>query len=66
MNARERLTVFQKLHDWRVEHVSDRMFILILALLVGFFAAVAAFSLHWIINQIVLLLTSSFEKSLEP
>jgi CIC family chloride channel protein len=39
------------------------MFILILALLVGFFAAVAAFSLHWIINQIVLLLTSSFEKS---
>ncbi len=52
-----------RLHEWRVEHVSDRMFILILALLVGFFAAVAAFSLHWIINQIVLLLTSSFEKS---
>ena len=39
------------------------MFILVLALLVGFFAAVAAFSLHWIINQIVMLLTSSFEKS---
>ena len=56
-------TVFQRLHEWRVEHVSDRMFILILALLVGFFAAVAAFSLHWIINQIVMLLTSSFEKS---
>ena len=53
----------QRLHDWRVEHVSDRMFILVLALLVGFFAAVAAFSLHWIINQIVMLLTSSFEKS---
>ena len=53
----------QRLHDWRVAHVSDRMFILILALLVGFFAAVAAFSLHWIINQIVMLLTSSFEKS---
>ena len=53
----------QRLHEWRVEHVSDRMFILILALLVGFFAAVAAFSLHWIINQIVMLLTSSFEKS---
>ena len=52
-----------RLHEWRVEHVSDRMFILILALLVGFFAAVAAFSLHWIINQIVMLLTSSFEKS---
>ena len=39
------------------------MFMIILALLVGFFAAVAAFSLHWIINQIVQLLTSSFEKS---
>lgn len=52
-----------RLNQWRVEHVSDRMFILILALLVGFFAAVAAFSLHWIINQIVFLLTSSFEKS---
>ena len=39
------------------------MFILILSLLVGFFAAVAAFSLHWIINQIVMLLTSSFEKT---
>ena len=36
---------------------------IILALLVGFFAAVAAFVLHWIINQIVLLLTSSFEQS---
>ena len=36
---------------------------LILALLVGFFAAVAAFLLHWIINQIVMLLTSGFETS---
>jgi CIC family chloride channel protein len=39
------------------------MFMIVLALLVGFFAAVAAFVLHWIINQIVLLLTSSFEQS---
>lgn len=36
---------------------------IILALIVGFFAAVAAFSLHWIINQIVLLLTSSFDRT---
>ena len=50
----------KQLHDWRVEHVSERMFMIILALLVGFFAAVAAFVLHWIINQIVMLLTSSF------
>ena len=53
----------QRLHEWRVEHVSDRMFLLILAFIVGQLAAVAAFLLHWIINQIVLLLTSSFEKS---
>lgn len=36
---------------------------IILALIVGFFAAVAAFFLHWIINQIVLLLTSSFDRT---
>ena len=53
----------KRLHDWRVEHISERMFMIILALLVGFFAAVAAFVLHWIINQIVQLLTSSFEQS---
>ena len=53
----------QRLHEWRVEHVSDRMFLLILAFIVGQLAAVAAFLLHWIINQIVLLLTSSFEES---
>ncbi len=51
------------MHNWRVEHVSERMFMIILALLVGFFAAVAAFVLHWIINQIVTLLTSSFNQS---
>lgn len=36
---------------------------IILALIVGFFAAVAAFVLHWIINQIVYLLTSSFDRT---
>ena len=36
---------------------------IILALIVGFFAAVAAFFLHWIINQIVMLLTSSFDRT---
>ena len=55
--------VAQRLHAWRVEHVSEKMFMIILALIVGFFAAVAAFSLHWIINQIVLLLTSSFDRT---
>ena len=53
----------RRLHEWRVEHVSEKMFMIILALIVGFFAAVAAFVLHWIINQIVLLLTSSFDRT---
>lgn len=47
--------------DWRKEHISERSFLLMLALLVGFFAAVAAFILHGIINQIAMLLTSSFD-----
>ena len=63
MRSKERRRWLQDLHEWRVAHVSDRMFVLVLALLVGFFAAVAAFSLHWIINQIVMLLSSSFEQS---
>jgi len=53
----------KRLHEWRVAHVSEKMFMIILALLIGFFAAVAAFSLHWIINHIVSLLTSSFDRT---
>ena len=55
--------MIQRLHEWRVEHVSDKMFLLILAFIVGQLAAVAAFILHWIINQIVLLLTSQFDRT---
>ena len=58
-----RVTWIQRLHEWRVEHVSDRMFLLVLAFFVGQLAAVAAFVLHWIINQIVLLLTSQFDRT---
>ena len=55
-------TLLHRLHEWQ-EHVSEKMFMIILALIVGFFAAVAAFFLHWIINQIVLLLTSQFDRT---
>ena len=51
------------MHNWRVEHVSDKMFLLILAFIVGLLAAVAAYSLHSIINLIASLLTSQFERS---
>ena len=57
------LSRMKRLHNWRVEHVSDKMFLLILALVVGFMSAVAAYVLHGIINLIVALLTSQFESS---
>ena len=52
-----------RVHNWRVTHVSDKMFLLILAFLVGLLSAVAAYSLHSIINLIVSLLTSQFERT---
>lgn len=58
-----RPTVFERINAWREAHVSERMFLLTLALLVGFFSAVAAFTLHSIINLIVALLTSQFERT---
>ena len=59
----EKPTMLHQLHEWQKEHISERMFMIILALIVGFFAAVAAFFLHWIINQIVILLTISRTES---
>ena len=50
----------QRLHEWRVANVSDKMFLLILAFLVGVLSAVAAFVLHGLINTIVALLTGRF------
>ena len=54
---------FRRFCRWREEHVSERAFVLALAFLVGFFSAIAAFVLHWVINQIAALLTSSFDKT---
>ena len=56
-----RTTLLQRLHQWREEHISPKMFLLILAFVVGLLSAVAAFILHGIIRQIELLLTSSFD-----
>ena len=56
----DNISWFVRLNQWRKENISEKMFVLILAFFVGLFAAVAAFILHWIINQIVFLLTSQF------
>ena len=53
-------TMFARFLEWREQHISQRMFVLMLAFLVGFFSAVAALVLHSLINQIGHLLTGSF------
>jgi len=52
--------VREKVLTWREEHITDRQFTLILSFVVGFLVAVAAFSLHWFIRQIQLMLTEHF------
>ena len=51
-----------RLPDWK-NHLSERQMTLILAFCIGFFASVAAFILHWIIEEIQLLLTSRFDSN---
>ncbi|MBR5964166.1 MAG: chloride channel protein [Bacteroidaceae bacterium] len=46
---------------WRSEHISDSRFVLILSVLVGFFAALAATLLHTLIHVIQQLLTHGFD-----
>lgn len=52
--------LYLKATKWREKYIGDKQFVLLLAVFVGFFAAVAAFALHWIIRQIQALLTAGF------
>lgn len=54
-------TLMERIIPWRKQYITDRQFTLFLSFLVGFFAAIAAFILHWIIEEIALLLTSKFD-----
>lgn len=54
-------TLIERIISWRKQYITDRQFTLFLSFLVGFFAAIAAFILHWIIEEIALLLTSKFD-----
>ncbi len=56
-------TPLQHFLQWREKHISDKQFTLLLSFFVGFFAAVAAYILHWIINEIGKLLTAGFDAS---
>ena len=48
---------------WRQKHLSERQFTLVLAFLVGLFAALAAFLLHGLIHIIQHLLTKEMERT---
>ena len=65
MTATEQTPVsfFTRLDAWRAEHVSERMFVLFLAFLVGLLSAVAAYILHRLINVIGALLTGGFDST---
>lgn len=55
-----RNTPLTRFMAWRVKHISDNQFLLLLSFVVGFLAAVAAYLLHWLISQIQTLLVSGF------
>ena len=55
------ITPIRRIIQWRESHVTDRQFIILLSFFVGFFAAVAAYVLHWLIRQIQYLLTAGFD-----
>lgn len=54
-------TLLERAILWRKQYITDRQFTLFLSFLVGFFAAIAAFILHWLIEEIELLLTAKFD-----
>lgn len=55
-----RKTLLDSIIDWRVKHISKRQTTLLLALFVGFFAALAAYILHSLIHFIQHILSSWF------
>lgn len=50
----------ERITAWRERHLTDRQMTLILAFFIGLFASVAAFILHFIIEEIQQLLTEKF------
>ena len=60
-NTQAEQTLLQRVIKLRERYVTDRQFTLILSFLVGLLAAVAAFLLHKLIEEIQHLLTSSFD-----
>lgn len=57
----DKATLLERTIKWREKHITDKQFTLLLSFLVGLFAAVAAFGLHWLIRHIEMLLTEGFD-----
>ena len=53
-------SVFNKFIQWRTAHITDRQFMLLLALVIGVLTALAGLLLKWLIQQIEYLLTHQF------
>ena len=48
--VKETQSLILRIDRWRSKHVSDRQFLLLLAFVIGFLAAVSAWVLHFIIH----------------
>ena len=55
-----KITLIEKAVRWSNAHLARRQMTLILSFIIGFFASVAAYTLHWIISEIQYLLTAGF------
>ena len=55
-----KITLIEKAVRWGNAHLARRQMTLILSFIIGFFASVAAYTLHWIISEIQYLLTAGF------
>ena len=53
-------SLFNKFIQWRTTHITDRQFMLLLALVIGVLTALAGLLLKWLIHQIEYLLTHQF------
>lgn len=58
--AEEKIGFLERFINWRVKHIKDRQFILILSFLVGIFTALAAYILKFLVEYIKEFLTENF------
>ena len=60
MQENNKEKVLDRVIEWREKHITDKQFTIVLSFAVGFFVAIAACVLHFLIKQIQHLLTTGF------